>query len=71
MGNLKSEDNALIPFATQRSDDWKIEEVPIQATGGDLPQRVIRRELQRELRKDDMERRLKEAQSFIEQHGGA
>ncbi|MGI9244697.1 MAG: hypothetical protein ACR2RV_28095 [Verrucomicrobiales bacterium] len=68
MGNLKSEDNALIPFATQRSDDWKIEEVPIQSLAADLPQRAIRRELQRELRKDDMRRRRKEAQMFLDQN---
>ena len=64
MGNLKTEDNALIPFATQRSDDWKIEEVPFEGFEKQLSQREIRREL----RLDDMERRLKEARTFIEQH---
>ena len=64
MGNLKAEENAQIPFATQRSDDWKIEEVPFRNPEKELSVREIRRLL----KLDDMERRLKNAQAFIDQN---
>ena len=64
LGNLKSQDNALVPFATQRSDDWKMEETPFK----DSEKELSNREIQRELRLDDLERRLKDAQAFIDGH---
>ena len=64
MGNLKSEDNALVPFATQRSDDWKLEETP----STDPDKEWSARQAQKELRLDDLGRRLEEARAFIEEH---
>ena len=64
MGNLVTEQ--MIPFATQRSDSWKMEEVPLPPDGQAEWQEddLIRREL----RLTDLERRLKDARAFIEEH---
>ena len=73
MGNLQALDHSDLPFATQRSDDWKMEEVPDryyanpEATPRDYG-RQLRSQAKRELRLSDMERRLKEAQTFIEEN---
>ncbi len=63
MGNLVTEQ--MIPFATQRSDSWKLEEVPLPPDGQAEWQEddLIRREL----RLTDLERRLKDARAFIEE----
>ncbi len=73
MGNLQAADHNDLPFATQRSDDWKMEEVPKKFPGDDsIPPRELarrhRHEAQKELRLDDTMRRLKEAQAFIDEH---
>lgn len=68
MGNLKSDDNAMAPFATQRSDDWKAEEVPVKVREKEMEARELKRTIQRELRLEDMERRLKDAQAFIDEY---
>ena len=73
MGNLQSGDHSDLPFATQRSDDWKIYEAPDtyyanpKAAAQDI-RRELRSQAQRELRVSDMERRLKEARTFIEEN---
>lgn len=64
LGNLRAQNNAIVPFATQRSDDWKIEETPL---GGSL-ETFNSRQTQRMMRLEDMERRLKDAQRFIDEH---
>ena len=63
MGNLVTEQ--MVPFATQRSDSWKMEEVPQQFHGQEKWERdeLIRREL----RLSDMERRLRDAKAFVEE----
>jgi sialate O-acetylesterase len=73
MGNLQAADHNDLPFATQRSDDWKMEEVPDKyyANPTAAPQqyrRQLRSFAQKELRLDDTERRLKEAQAFIDEN---
>jgi sialate O-acetylesterase len=73
MGNLQAADHNDIPFATQRSDDWKMEEVPIQFPGDDSISardlsRKHRKEAQKALRLDDIGRRLREAQTFIDEN---
>ena len=73
MGNLQSADHNDLPFATQRSDDWRMENVPVQLTGFDdlAPKDFARRanhESQKALRLDDLGRRLKEAQALIDEH---
>jgi len=73
MGNLQSADHNDLPFATQRSDDWKMEEVPTAFPGSDSMSakdlaRKRRDEAKKALRLDDMGRRLKEAQALIDEH---
>ena len=67
MSNLQRSDHSDLPFATQRSDDWKMEEVPESYStylSDDL--RRLKRFVQRDLRLDDLERQLKEAETFLE-----
>jgi len=66
MGNLKTADNNDLPFATQRSDDWKMEEVPEKFICDDA--RQLRGLVQKQLRLDDTQRRLKESQIFIDEN---
>ena len=73
MANLQASDHNDLPFATQRSDDWKMEEVPEKYYANpDADARSRRRELktqaQKELRLSDTERRLKEARTFIDEN---
>ncbi len=67
LGNLQSADNNLLPLATQRTDDWKIEEVPLLDTANatDDP-RKQRDAVKKAMRQADLERRLKEAQALID-----
>jgi len=73
MGNLQSADHNDLPFATQRSDDWRMENVPFKLTGfDDLPPKDFARranhESKKALRLDDLGRRLQEAQALIDEH---
>ena len=36
LGNLQATGNKDLPFATQRSDDWKMEEVPLGVLGDEV-----------------------------------
>lgn len=73
MGNLQAADHNDLPFATQRSDDWKMEGVLGEyyahptATRREYS-RQLRSYAQKDLRLDDTERRLKEAQAFIDEN---
>ncbi|MBL7115978.1 MAG: hypothetical protein ISS35_09455 [Kiritimatiellae bacterium] len=71
MANLVRADHTTVPFATQRSDDWKQEEVPEKVYGDkSRSKRDYNRHIQwlvkRRLKQEDTARRLKEAQTFIE-----
>jgi sialate O-acetylesterase len=72
MGNLQTTDHSDLPFATQRSDDWEMERVPENYVGDSMPPksdlRRIKRIIQRDLRLDDVQRRLKEAKTFVEEN---
>jgi sialate O-acetylesterase len=73
MGNLQSADHNDLPFATQRSDDWRMEDVPVKLTGTEdlSPQDFARRgngESKKALQLDDLGRRLAEAQALIDEH---
>ena len=70
MGNLQSSDQNDLPFATQRSDDWKMEEVPVkfpvdESLSARDQSRRIRNDVIKTLRLEDIRRRLQEAESFI------
>ncbi|OVE74181.1 hypothetical protein BVX94_01355 [bacterium B17] len=73
MANLVRADHTTVPFATQRSDDWKQEEVPEKIVWDkSRPKgeyhRHIRWLAKRRLKLEDTARRLKESQTFIEEN---
>ena len=71
MGNLQVERNSDIPFATHRSDDWPMENIPLGVLGGDDSgdfTRADRGKIKNELMREDIRRRYIEAQQFIEQN---
>jgi sialate O-acetylesterase len=73
MANMQAHHNTDIPMATQRSDDWPLEDVPLGVLGDDPPaklDRSQRRQLVEALRKQDLERRLREAEALIQEHRG-
>jgi len=62
--------NRGVPLATQRSDDWVLEETPEKVpTPKDMPEAAARRyvadRLRKELELGDIERRIKEAEATI------
>jgi sialate O-acetylesterase len=74
LANLQTSDRDDLPFATQRSDDWEMERVPENYVGDAMPPKAdlrrIKRFIQRDLRLDDVQRRLQEAKTFIEENEG-
>lgn len=73
LANLQATGNKDLPFATQRSDDWKMEEVPLGVLGDEvtLPlSRSDRNKIIQALRDQDKARRLKEAEQVIKTIGG-
>jgi sialate O-acetylesterase len=68
MGNIVN--NRGVPLAAQRSDDWILEETPVKITlPPDMPPDAARRQVAnqilKELERDDLERRVKEAEATI------
>ncbi len=73
LANLQATGNKDLPFATQRSDEWKMEEVPRGVLGDEvtLPiARSDRNKIIQALREQDKQRRLKEAVQVIETNRG-
>ncbi len=69
LANLQATGNKDLPFATQRSDDWKMEEVPLGVLGEEVARPISggdRNKIVQALREQDKQRRLKEAELFIE-----
>lgn len=61
-----------IPLATQRSDDWLLEETPVKVKDFDKKNsRQISGELRKMLRQADIERRIQEAEATIKELKGA
>lgn len=72
IANLQATGNKDLPFATQKSDEWRMEEVPLGVLGEDvvLPiSRGDRNKIIQALREQDRVRRLKEAELVIEALG--
>ncbi len=69
LANLQATGNKDIPFGTQRSDDWKMEEVPLGGTAILPLSGADRNKIIQALREQDRERRMKEAQLVIEKFG--
>jgi sialate O-acetylesterase len=73
LANVQATGNKDLPFATQRSDDWKMEQVPLGVLGDEVTvpiSRGDRNKIIQALREQDKERRLKEAEQVIEANGG-
>lgn len=71
LANLQHAGNKDIPFATQRSDDWHMEEVPLGVLGDGASEpgkRADHNRIRQVLRLEDTRRRLMEAGMFIEEN---
>ena len=71
LGNLQTRNMSDVPFATQRSDHWRMEAIPLGVLGDDPPEtitRAQRNEILRALREVDLDRRRKEAEAFLREH---
>lgn len=69
LGNLQLARQSDVPLATQRSDDWPLEQIPLGVLGDDTLleiDRGQRRKLQEALRRQDLERRIHEAKALLE-----
>ncbi|MEZ5963672.1 MAG: hypothetical protein R3F56_07480 [Planctomycetota bacterium] len=71
MGNLQSADHNDLPFATQRSDRWPMENVPLGVLGDEpvADGRASRARIRDQLRREDLRRRVAEAKALLEEHG--
>ena len=68
MGNIVN--NGGVPLATQRSDDWVLEETPVKVAvpkgmTEDAARRYVTNRLHAVLERDDLERRVKEAEATL------
>ena len=71
LGNLQAERTSDVPFATQRSDEWTLENVPLGVFDEEVAEKLDRgqrRKQQEALRKLDLDRRLHAARSLMEQN---
>lgn len=67
LGNLQAERMTDIPFATQRSDDWPLENVPLGVFEEEVTGKLDRQQKRKQaeaLRKQDIERILAEAEAI-------
>ena len=72
LANLQAVGNKDLPFATQKSDEWRMEEVPLGVLDGELTLPLPRREqnmILQALRQQDEARRRKEAEMVLETGG--
>ena len=70
LANLQVTGNKDLPFATQRSDDWMMEDIPRGVLGDAAPETISRKQrnqILQVLKAEDTRRRLKEARLFIEE----
>ena len=74
LGNLQATGNKDLPFPAQRSDDWDMGEVPLGVLGDDWNRQAPltgaqRNRVLQELRKEDLRRRIAEAEALLHAHG--
>jgi sialate O-acetylesterase len=75
LANLQATGNKDLPFATQRSDDWDMRDVPLGVLGeggngkGALTSAQLNR-LRQALRQEDVRRRVAEAEAVLRAHRG-
>ena len=68
LGNLQAERITDIPFATQRSDNWSLENVPLGVHDEEVTKKLDRQQQQKlieALREQDIQRRLAETKSLV------
>ncbi len=68
MSNLQARSHSDIPLATQRSDDWPMENIPLGIFGELAPEqlrRPQRNQLMETLRQEDLKRRIQEAKELL------
>ncbi|TWU01640.1 hypothetical protein [Neorhodopirellula pilleata] len=73
LGNLQAERMTDIPFATQRSDDWSLENVPLGVHESEITTKLDRQQQRRlldALRQQDVERILRQAEDLKSRAGG-
>ncbi len=71
LGNLQIHHNTDIPFSTQRSDNWPLEDFHIGVFGENPPEEFGRREralIREALAAEDLRRRLHKAKALIEEN---
>lgn len=71
LANLQLNGNKDLPVATQRSDGWTMDEIPLGIHGDDMSEansRAQRNRTLQVLRLEDTRRQLKESEMFIEEH---
>ncbi|MDA0285640.1 MAG: hypothetical protein O3B86_20035, partial [Planctomycetota bacterium] len=69
LANLQATGNKDIPFATQRSDDWKMEHIPLGVLGDDVTLPISggdRGKIIQALRELDKQRHLEEAKRVLD-----
>ena len=68
MANLQATGNKDLPFATQRSDDWNIGDVPLGVLGEGVEGALSRAQsgkIRQVLRREDTRRRIAEAEQLL------
>lgn len=69
MGNIQKAGNLDLPLATQRSDQWRMEEVPLGVFSDGIPEEASRADMNRirqALREQDRQRRIHEARLLLQ-----
>lgn len=69
LANLQATNNLDLPFATQRSDDWPMGEVPLGVLDTPIDGKLDRRQtgiIRRALRKEDERRKIAEAEAVLQ-----
>lgn len=68
LGNLQADRMTDIPFATQRSDDWPLENVPLGVSHDDSPEKLDRQQRRKQqelLQEIDLQRQRRAAEALI------
>lgn len=74
LGNLQATGNKDLPFATQRSDDWRMDQVPRGVLPDDVARPISRgdrNKIVQALREQDKQRKLHEARATLQELGVA
>ena len=69
--NLQATGNKDLPFATQRSDDWRMEEVPLGVLSEPITGKISRpqrNQIVKALKLEDRRRRLFEAEQIVKEN---